>query len=244
MAYFENTTFKKVSNEAGDLIEIDLKKDVIRYSKETVVAIKKPFFYRVLKRVFDIAFSACVIVIGFIPALILCILVAVDTKGSPIYSSIRVGNKGPFKFYKFRTMVADSDNLEKHLSPEQLIQWHKEHKVENDPRITNFGAFLRSTSIDEFPQFINVLLGQISLIGPRCITEEELSYLGPDRDLYLSVPSGITGAWQIGDRNMANWENGSRQVIELDYVRRASFKVDAIIFFGTFRAMFIKRTGR
>lgn len=205
---------------------------------------RKPLYYRVIKRLFDIVFSSLVIVLGFIPGLILSAIIALDTKASPIYSSIRVGSKGPFKFYKFRTMVADSDNLEKYLTPEQLDQWHREHKVDNDPRVTRLGRALRAISIDEFPQFINVFLGQISIIGPRCITEEELGFLGKDRDLYLSVPSGITGAWQIGDRNAANWQNGTRQAIELDYVRKASLKADFGIFLGTFGAMFVKRTGK
>lgn len=205
---------------------------------------KKPVCYRLFKRLFDVVFSACVLLVGLIPGLILSVFIAIDTKGTPIYCSTRVGHKGPFKFYKFRSMVADSDNLEKYFNEEQLKAWHQEHKVENDPRITKLGGILRKTSIDEFAQFINVLLGQMSVIGPRCVSEEELSYLGEDRELYLSVPSGITGAWQVGDRNNANWENGTRQAIELDYVRKASLRVDFAIFFRTFAAMFVKRTGR
>lgn len=200
--------------------------------------------YRLIKRAFDIVFSSLIIVVGFIPGLILSIIIAIDTKASPIYSSIRVGSKGPFKFFKFRTMVADSDNLKKYFTPEQLDQWHREHKVDNDPRVTKIGRIMRATSIDELPQFFNVWLSQISTIGPRCVTEEELGYLGKDKELYLSVPSGITGAWQIGDRNSASWENGTRQAIELDYVRKASLMTDMRIFFGTFGAMFIRRTGK
>lgn len=199
--------------------------------------------YKTIKRLFDIVFSGCVIILGFIPAIILAVAIAIDTKGTPIYSSIRVGHKGPFKFYKFRTMVADSDNLQKYLSEKQIIEWHKEHKVKNDPRITKLGYFLRRSSIDEFAQFINVFIGQMSVIGPRCITEEELSYLGENKKVYLSVPGGITGAWQVGDRNNATWENGKRQRIELDYVKNASLKVDAVIFCKTFLVMFVKKTG-
>lgn len=119
--------------------------------------------YHVIKRIFDIVFSVAVILIGLIPWLILCIIVALDTKGTPLYSSIRVGHKGPFKLYKFRTMVRDSDDLKKYLDDKQLKKWHREHKVKHDPRVTRFGHMLRATSIDEFPQFINVLLGQIPL---------------------------------------------------------------------------------
>lgn len=244
MASPENAAVETIYNEPDNLIEVEFSKEGNRRSERSSSIPKKPLYYRLIKRLFDIVFSACVIVIGFIPGLILSIIIAIDTKGSPIYSSIRVGHKGPFKFYKFRTMVADSDNLEKYLTPEQIQQWHQEHKVDDDPRTTKLGGRLRGASIDEFVQFLNVFLGQISVIGPRCITEEELNYLGEDRDLYLSVPSGITGAWQIGDRNAANWQNGSRQAIELDYVRKASLKTDVAIFFGTFGAMFIRRTGK
>ena len=150
----------------------------------------------------------------------------------------------PFRILKFRTMVSDSDDVEKYFTPDQLEMWSREHKVDNDPRITKLGKLLRKLSLDEFPQFINVILGEISVIGPRAITEPELEHYGSQKDLLLSVPPGITGLWQIGDRNMATYENGTRQAIELDYVRRASLGVDCTIFLGTFSAMFIKRSGK
>lgn len=206
--------------------------------------IKKPLYYRFIKRVFDICFSACVIVVGFLPGLILSGFIMRDTGGSPIYSSERIGRGGkPFKVYKFRSMVADSDNLEKYFTPEQLELWHLEHKVEDDPRITKLGRFLRSSSIDEFPQFINVLLGQISVIGPRVITAEEVGYFGKDRDCLLSVPPGITGLWQTSERNKATFESGARQELELFYARNCSLKTDAEIFLKTFKTM-IEGTGK
>lgn len=120
--------------------------------------------YRFLKRFFDVVFSLCVVVVGLIPSLFLSIAIVIDTKGSPIYSQVRVGKWGePFRIYKFRTMVADSDNVEKYFTPEQLEVWKRERKVDNDPRITRLGCVLRATSIDETVQFLNVLLGQIPL---------------------------------------------------------------------------------
>lgn len=205
----------------------------------------RPLPYRVVKRLFDVVFSLCVIAVGIIPGLILSVFVAVDTKGSPIYSQERVGRGGrPFRIYKFRTMVADSDDVEKYLSEGQLEQWRRERKVDDDPRVTPLGRVLRKTSVDELPQFVNVLLNQISVIGPRVITFAELEHFGDDGDLLLSVPPGITGLWQIGDRNAATFENGTRQAIELDYARRASLGVDLRVFLGTFGAMFVRRTGR
>lgn len=120
--------------------------------------------YRFLKRFFDVVFSLCVVVVGLIPSLFLSIAIVIDTKGSPIYSQVRVGKWGePFRIYKFRTMVADSDNVEKYFTPEQLEVWKRERKVDNDPRITRLGCVLRATSIDETVQFLNVLLDQILL---------------------------------------------------------------------------------
>ena len=205
----------------------------------------RSFGYRFFKRLFDVVFSLCVVVVGIIPGLLLSVAVAIDTKGTPIYSQMRVGRWGrPFRIYKFRTMVAYSDNVEKYFTPEKLETWKRERKVDDDPRITKLGRVLRATSIDETAQFINVLLGQISIIGPRVITFSELEHFRDNADLLLSVPPGITGLWQISDRNAATFQDGTRQAIELDYARSASIKIDASIFFKTFSAMFVQRTGR
>ena len=202
--------------------------------------------YRVVKRAFDIAISGVAVVVGFIPGVLLSAAIAADTKGLPIYSQIRVGKDGrPFRLYKFRSMVADADNVEKYLTPEQLEVWQRERKVDDDPRITRLGGIIRKTSLDELPQFINVLFGQISVIGPRAITYDELGEFGEDAPLLLSVDPGITGAWQCGPRNQATFENGQRQNIELGYARNASLPTDVSIFFKTFGVMFGKnRTGK
>jgi lipopolysaccharide/colanic/teichoic acid biosynthesis glycosyltransferase len=205
----------------------------------------KPLHYRIVKRAFDIAFSAVVIVVGLVPSLILGVFIVIDTKGSPIYSQERVGRSGKtFRILKFRTMVADSDDAEKYFTPQQLETWKRERKVDDDPRITRLGGLLRKVSLDELPQFVNVLMGQISIIGPRVITADELEQFGDAKADLLSVPPGITGLWQVGDRNAATFENGRRQAIELDYVKRASLGLDVQIFLKTFGAMFVKRSGQ
>ena len=204
--------------------------------------------YRVVKRAFDIVFSilVAVVCITLFPITVaVLIATSISTKGFPIYVQERVGRFGrPLRILKLRTMVADSDNVEKYLSPEQMLQWEKERKVDDDPRITRLGALCRKVSLDELPQFLNVLAGQMSVIGPRPITSGELECFGDDAALYLSVPGGITGLWQSGPRNEATFENGERQRVELEYVRTASLGVDLRIFFKTFSAMFGKRTGR
>ena len=117
--------------------------------------------YRFVKRAFDIAFSLCVVVVGLAPIALLLLIIRLESPGSPIYRQERIGYRGqPLRIFKLRTMVADSDDVEKHLSPEQLAQWRSERKVEDDPRVTRVGRFLRRTSLDELPQFLNVLACQ------------------------------------------------------------------------------------
>ena len=103
--------------------------------------------YRFVKRAFDIAFSLCVVVVGLAPIALLLLIIRLESPGSPIYRQERIGYRGqPLRIFKLRTMVADSDDVEKHLSPEQLAQWRSERKVEDDPRVTRVGRFLRRTS--------------------------------------------------------------------------------------------------
>ncbi len=202
--------------------------------------------YRFVKRAFDIVFSVCVTIAGLIPVALLCLAVRLESPGSPIYLQERVGYRGkPLRILKLRTMVADSDDVEKHLSPEQLDQWRRERKVDDDPRVTKVGRFLRKTSLDELPQFLNVLAGQMSVVGPRPVVEDELAAYGDDAAELLSVKPGITGWWQVRARNDATYEDGNRQELELFYVRNASLAMDARVFSRTFGIMFGKgRTGR
>ena len=101
-----------------------------------------------MKRAFDIVFSACATIVGLIPVALLCLVIRLESPGSPIYLQERVGYRGkPLRILKLRTMVADSDDVEKHLSPEQLTQWERERKVDDDPRVTRVGRFLRKTSL-------------------------------------------------------------------------------------------------
>ena len=128
------------------------------------LAVEGRLGYHFVKRAFDIVFSACATIVGLIPVALLCLVIRLESPGSPIYLQERVGYRGkPLRILKLRTMVADSDDVEKHLSPEQLAQWRSERKVEDDPRVTRVGRFLRKTSLDELPQFLNVLAGSIPL---------------------------------------------------------------------------------
>jgi lipopolysaccharide/colanic/teichoic acid biosynthesis glycosyltransferase len=204
-------------------------------------------FYRFVKRAFDIVFSLVVIVILFIPGLILAIVISVESSGGPLFRQKRVGKDGKeIEVWKFRSMYADAHEYPGHyLNEAQLAQWKREQKVADDPRITKVGAFIRRTSLDEVPQFLNVLKSDLSVIGPRPVTMAETYEFGRYRDEFLSVRPGITGWWQTTKRNDATWENGKRQALELEYVRHRGFAMDIACFIGTFKAMFGKdRTGR
>ena len=203
--------------------------------------------YLVCKRAFDIVFSAGVCVIVAIPVAIASAAIAIESPGKPFFRQERVGQNGkPIRIFKLRSMVADAHtNPQKYMTPEQYAVWKREQKLDDDPRVTRVGRVLRRTSLDELPQFLNVLNGDMSVIGPRPVTIEETYEFGNVRDEVLSVRPGITGLWQSTDRNEATWENGRRQKLELEYVRNRGFAMDARCFFGTFGAMFGKnKTGR
>ena len=131
--------------------------------------------YRIVKRLFDLVFSLLMSVLLLIPLAVVCALISLESPGSPMYTQERVGKGGKtIRIFKLRSMVADAGNVQKYLSPEQLHQWEVERKVDDDPRITKIGQFIRKCSIDEMPQFLNVLNGDLSVIGPRPITRDEL----------------------------------------------------------------------
>lgn len=125
--------------------------------------------YRFVKRLFDIVFSAVVCAVLALPVAVLCLFVVLDSPGAPFFRQERIGLNGKkIRIWKIRTMVTDAHtNPQRYMTPEQLEQWEREQKVDDDPRITRIGRFLRNTSLDELPQFLNVLTGDLSVIGPR-----------------------------------------------------------------------------
>ncbi|MCI8469264.1 MAG: sugar transferase [Eggerthellaceae bacterium] len=195
--------------------------------------------YLIAKRVFDIVFSAVVCVILAIPVLVTCIAIAIDSPGKPFFRQERVGQNGKtIRIFKLRTMVPDAHEApERYMTPEQLEVWRREQKLDDDPRVTRVGRLLRRTSLDEVPQFLNVLAGDLSVIGPRPVTIEETYEFGNARDEILACKPGITGWWQVTARNDATWADGERQLLELFYVRHASLPLDVRVFVRTFKAM-------
>lgn len=201
--------------------------------------------YRFVKRAFDIIFSGAVTVVLAVPVAILGIAIAAESPGGPMFRQSRIGKGGKeIRIFKLRSMYSDAHACpEKYLDEGQLAQWRREQKVDNDPRVTKIGRFIRKTSIDELPQFLNVLMGDMSVVGPRPVTIEETYEFGRDRELALSVRPGITGLWQVTARNDATWESGERQLLELEYVRNRSVGMDLRIILGTFAAI-LKKTGK
>ena len=217
-------------------------------AKIGAIASFRNFCYRFVKRSFDIVFAlvGCVGVIALIPFVKIGNMVTGDF--APIfYRTIRVGRGGrKFKFLKFRSMVVTKDGksaealLEQTLNsdPKLREQWEKYRKLDNDPRITKMGAFLRNTSLDEFPQFWNVLKGDMSLIGPRPLMEGELDEHDGDHDRYEAVRPGITGWWAANGRSKLSHDK--RLGLEYWYAEHASIAVDLKIIARTIRTVIIR----
>jgi len=191
--------------------------------------------YHFFKRLLDIVLSALAIVLLSPLLLILMILVISDDGGSPFYSHERIGKNGrKIHVYKFRSMHKDPGDLEKLLTPDQLEQYKREFKIDNDPRITKIGNFLRRSSLDELPQLFNIFGGSLSIVGPRPVVASETEVYGRDVAKFLSVKPGLTGYWQAYARNNATYESGERQEMEMYYVDHASLGLDIRIVFKTF----------
>ncbi len=190
--------------------------------------------YKVVKRVVDIAASLLGLIVLSPVFLILAMIIRLSDGGSVFYGHTRIGYKGKkISVYKFRSMKTNAGDLEKILTPEQLEQYVKEFKIDNDPRITKIGNFIRRTSLDELPQLINILKGELSIVGPRPIVEKETEIYGKDIAKLLSVKPGLTGYWQAYARNNATYESGERQKMEMYYVDNCSLWLDIKILFRT-----------
>lgn len=197
-----------------------------------------------MKRTFDILFSLCAIVLTAPLLLAVAISVLLSSSGPAIYGHRRIGRGGKaFRCYKFRTMYSDADKrLEQLLScsPALREEWDKNHKLKDDPRVTPLGKFLRKTSLDEFPQFWNVLKGDLSIVGPRPVVQQELvKFYGEHAKKVLSVRPGLTGPWQISGRSNVSY--AARVKMDVDYVQARNFWLDVKIVLKTIPALLSSR---
>ncbi|WP_370832228.1 undecaprenyl-phosphate galactose phosphotransferase WbaP [Phascolarctobacterium faecium] len=194
---------------------------------------------RYLKTIFDFALTL-VGTVAISPILIfIAIWIYIDSPGPVIFKHTRIGKNGKkFFCYKFRSMCIDAKEKLAELlenDPVAKAEWKRDFKLKNDPRITKSGAFLRRTSLDELPQIFNVLKGEMSLVGPRPVIEEELERYGEYVNDYLMVKPGITGMWQINGRNDTSY--AERVCMDSWYVRNWSIWIDNLILWRTLKSV-------
>jgi len=216
---------------------MELKEQEIKLIKIDTAYQQRRYGYRFVKRVFD--FIASLLGLIILSPLFLIIAIAIkveDPKGSVFYSQIRLGQgESPFKMYKFRSMVSNADELLEKLLKDNEINGAM-FKMQDDPRITKTGKFIRKYSIDELPQLLNVLLGSMSLVGPRPpLPREVAEYTDYDKQR-LAVKPGCTGLWQATVRNSVGFEEMVK--LDLTYISRCSAGFDLYILFKTVVIMF------
>ena len=197
------------------------------------------FRYRIIKRCFDILLVLISMPIMFLVLGAVSTVVMLSSPGPVFYSHRRIRKGGAFfSMWKFRTMCVNSaEVLEDHLArhPEARAEWNKTHKLREDPRITRLGVFLRRYSLDELPQLWNVLMGQMSLVGPRPIVAAEVEKYGDCFDCYCRVKPGLTGLWQVSGRSKLSYD--ARVALDCEYVDRWSLAKDVMILLRTFASV-------
>lgn len=198
--------------------------------------------YDFWKRVFDLMCSFLAICLLSWLLLLIFTVQIFATKGHPIFKDMRIGKGGKtIGVLKFRSMYYDAEtNIDKYLTPEQKEIWTRERKLDNDPRITKFGHFLRVTSLDELPQLFNILFGSMSLVGYRPMSEREYRdhFTEEQRHVLALAKPGLTGYWQVYGRSDVDFESGKRQKLELEYFSKRSFWFDLKLIFLTVPAVF------
>lgn len=226
-------------NEAENKVKVEIKEGCLKENERNRNSV-----YAVSKRAFDICASSVAIILLSLVLLIISAIIYLGDPGPVIYGQVRIGKNGKaFKMWKFRSMYKNADKMIDQLTDEQRQQYITEFKIDNDPRITPVGNFLRKTSLDELPQLFNVLCNDMSLVGPRPLIESEIqTYYADMFDTLLSVKPGVTGYWQAYARNNATYQSGQRQQMEMYYVNHASIMLDIKILFRTVASV-LRRDG-
>lgn len=199
--------------------------------------VEKHYFYRFTKRFFDILASLIGLIILSPVFLIVAIAIKIDDGGPVFYNQERIGKNGKeFKMYKFRSMKVNADQELKKLIHKNEVDGAM-FKMKDDPRITRVGKFIRKTSIDEFPQLLNVLLGQMSIVGPRPPLPREVKMYTDYDWQRLYVRPGCTGLWQVTVRNSVGFHEMVN--IDLEYIQKRGFWLDIKIMFKTIKIIFV-----
>ena len=212
--------------------------DGVQVEERVHIRVKGGKVYAFFKRAFDIFASLIAIIVLAIPMLIVGIVVKCSSKGPMIYVSERVGKNGKkFKFYKFRSMIDKADEYLNELLEKNEVPGGVTFKMEEDPRVTKFGKFLRKTSIDELPQLFNILKGDMSFVGPRPCTVREYELYTEKEKLRLLVPQGLTGEWQVSGRSDTTFDYMIGK--DLHYIEnKRGFWYDIGLIFRTIPAVF------
>ena len=188
-----------------------------------------------IKLIFDLIFALTFLIIGSPFLLIIALLIKLSSRGPIFFLQERIGkNNNIFKCIKFRTMHPEAEDIFQNLLANNIKfkqEFAETHKLKDDPRITNIGKFLRKTSLDEIPQFINVLKMEMSIVGPRPIVKEEIVKYGRSISKVQSIKPGITGLWQVSGRNNLSYKR--RVSLDCLYVDNLSFKLDFRIILRT-----------
>ena len=199
---------------------------------------KSDILYRFIKRSFDIIMALLSLILLSPLFLIIFILIKYDSKGKAIYKHKRIGKNGEYIYLlKFRTMYSNSDDILKEVLKDNLRkkEWEENYKLTNDPRITKIGKVLRRTSLDELPQLINILIGEMSFVGPRPVVDGEIEKYGIYKNKLLSVTPGLTGWWACNGRSCTSYEE--RIKLELYYVDHKSIRLDIKTIFRTVKTV-------
>lgn len=219
------------------MIENHAEKSLNKIKPNQAVSIQKKPIYEFFKRCFDIVFSVIAMLVLLIPLIIVAVIIVIDSPGaSPIYVQKRVGKNGrEFKFYKFRSMVPNAESM-----LDSLLEMNEmdgpAFKMKDDPRITRFGKFIRRTCIDELPQLLNILKGDMSFVGPRPPLPREVAMYNDYQMQRLSVVPGLTCYWQVQpQRNSISFDDWMK--CDMEYIQNRSFKTDLIIIFKTVGAV-------
>ncbi len=203
--------------------------------KKKSIKIRNLNFYKSCKILLDFLFSIFFLIASLPFFLLISLLIKLSSRGPIFFLQERIGkNNIPFKCIKFRTMHPEAkDILENLLMQDEKLkmEFEQTHKIKNDPRITTIGKLLRKTSLDELPQFINVLKNEMSIVGPRPIVNKEKNKYGKNLKKVLSVKPGITGLWQVSGRNNLTYK--TRIKLDLNYVNNYNFLMDIRILIRT-----------
>ncbi len=212
----------------------------LRTQSDVKTKISKKVYIKI-KRVIDVILASIALILLSPVFAIIAIAIKIDSKGPVFFAHKRIGKNGNIiKLYKFRSMVINAEELIKSFTPEQMREYKENYKLTNDPRITKVGKFLRKTSLDELPQLINIINGDLSIIGPRPVVADELEKYGVNKDKFLSVTPGLTGYWAANGRSNTTYEQ--RKEMELYYIDNLSLKMDIKVFFKTILSV-VKKEG-